>query len=982
MFALLFMVPAMAVDEGESMHGFKLLEKRFVDEVNAECLYFQHEKSGAKLFKIAADDPNKTFSIAFKTICNSNAGTPHILEHAVLNGSSNFPVKSPFDVLSKGSLNTFLNAMTGNDVTMYPVASMNDKDYFNLMHVYLDAVFNPLIYDEPDILKQEGWHHHLESVDGDMSYKGVVYNEMKGAFSNPGRELYHQMMKRLFPDTPYRFSSGGYPFDIPTLTYDSFIDFHRTFYHPENSHILLYGDADLASELEFIDREYLSKYEITGKLPTMPKQAPFDAMREDAAPYSIAEDATPEDQTYLSLSWVVGEITDRQLYLALQVLQQVLVRNESAPLRLALQDADVGRDVTTMLDDLQQMIFQVEVQNANIEDKALFLQTVNGALAALVENGLDKEAVQGALNQIAFRMREGDNSQKGLNYNWQIIGGWFWADDPFLGLEYEKTLASLEKAIAGGYLEKIIQKHLLDNPHALLLTMEPTPGLEAQNNSRIQAELEQHRNSLDDAGIAVLVADTRKLMDRQKKEDSAEALATIPLLTLADINPTAEHFSVKKGKAAKVPYLHHNTFSGGVVYTRQYYDLRVLPKHLLPYAALLAEAMGALNTTNYSYGDLEKAFDLNTGGYSTFLISYREEEDDSRLVPKFVVYGKAMNDKVDRLYELLAEMTTQSIYDDADRLKEVFSRHQSRMENQVKSNGLGYAISRLESYYSNAGAFSENTSGLDYYWFVTDLVENFDSQSSKTIERLQKTAELLFTRNNLMASATCDKSDLRHFKAGLKSYAKLLPEREVDYISWRFNLEKKNEGLLAASKVQYVVQGYNFKKLGYQYDGKMRVMNQALSRDYVRNQVRVIGGAYGGWASLSKNGMFYFGSYRDPNLTETLENYDTTPEYLRTFEAGESEMTRYIIGTIARMDRPMTPRQRGNMAVQYWFEGTSAEDLQAERNAVLAVTPKDIRSYEKMIVDILAQDSYCVYGNEDKLRDNEEIFGTLVNLSE
>ncbi|MEJ2542625.1 MAG: insulinase family protein [Calditrichaceae bacterium] len=530
----------------KTYHGFKLKEKRFVKEVNAECFYFIHEKSGARLLKIAADDPNTTFSISFKTVPESDAGTPHIMEHSVLNGSKNFPVKSPFDILSKGSLNTFLNAMTGGDITIYPVASMNDKDYFNLMHVYLDAVFNPLIYDDPRILKQEGWHHELLNKDSSVVYKGVVYNEMKGAFSSPTRELGYQIDKNLFPDNSYHFSSGGYPSAIPTLTYNDFINFHKKYYHPSNSYIYLYGNADLDKELEFIDKKYLSNYKKSDFKASIPLQKPFSEMKQVTAYYSAAEGSSTENQSYIALNYVSGLNTDQKLLFALDILAEVLVNGESAPLRLALQEAGIGKEVHASVDEMKQNVFQIRVQNANASDKDKFLEIINASLQKAVDEGLDMEAAEGRLNRVEFRLREGDDAQKGLTYNFQTINGWFFAEDPFLSLEYEKPLAEIKSAIKEGYLQQVIKQYMLKNPHALLLVLEPKPGMETEINDKTEQELTEFKKTLSDSDLDKLVEETNELVEYQEREDSDEAVATIPMLGLKDIDPNSEFYEDMK----------------------------------------------------------------------------------------------------------------------------------------------------------------------------------------------------------------------------------------------------------------------------------------------------------------------------------------------------------------------------------------------------------------------------------------------------
>lgn len=966
--------------ENQVYHGFKLVEKRFVKEVNAECLYFQHVKSGARLLKIAADDANKTFSIAFKTLPESDAGTPHIMEHSVLNGSKNFPVKSPFDVLAKGSLNTFLNAMTGGDITIYPIASMNNKDYFNLMHVYLDAVFYPLIYDDPRILKQEGWHHELMAENEPVVYKGVVYNEMKGAFSSPTRELGYQIDKHLFPDNSYGFSSGGYPAAIPSLTYEAFIDFHKTYYHPSNSYIFLYGNADLNKELEFIDREYLSNFEKSDATISIPLQKPFGNMKTVTGHYSAAEGSDTKDQTYLALNYVAGLNTDQKLGLALRILTNVLVNQESAPIRLALKEAGIGRDVRAYLDNMKQNVIQLRVQNANPEQQQEFHDIVQATLKDAVASGLDREAVDGTLNRIEFRLREGDDAQKGLSYNFQILNTWFFAEDPFAGLEYEKPLAAIKEAIDDGYLEEVIQKYLIDNPHALLMVLEPKPGREKEINEQVRNELKAFKKALSADEKKALINESNELIAYQKREDEPEALATIPLLTLQDIDPEIEWYPVEADEVSGTPLLHYDIFTNDVVYLRLYYDVRVLPGDLIPYASLLAEILGSMNTKNYTFGELDKALDLHTGGFSTFITTYLEDRSDENLIPKFLVYSRAMKTKMDKMFELTDEVITNTIYDDPERLKDVLTRHQSQLDADIKSNGLGYARTRMSSYFSREGMFNEMTDGVTYYKFITDLTERYDEMAPAIIKKLTETASLLFSKNNLVVSMTGSKSDVAAFKNHVTAFLASQPEQDVQLQSWEFDAVQKNEALMAASKVQYVLQGYDYKKLGFEWNGKMRVMNQIVSRDWLTNQIRVIGGAYGGFSSFSPNGLAYFGSYRDPNLNETLENFDGTAGYVKEFQADSTDMTRYIIGTIARMDRPYTPSQKGNIAFRNYFENLTPEALQKERDEVLSTTPEDIRNMENLISAILEKDTYCVYGNEGKIKENKNLFNAMVNL--
>ena len=971
---------SLAAQSQNLTHGFRLIEKRFVKEVNAECSYYEHVKSGAKLFKIAAGDPNKTFAISFKTIPDSDNGAPHILEHSVLNGSTKFPVKSPFDVLAKGSLKTFLNAFTSKDFTCYPVASMNEKDYFNLMNVYLDAVFHPLIYSDPRILKQEGWHYDLTSKDDPITYKGVVYGEMRGVFSNPEEELNYQVYKNLFPDNGYGFESGGLPAAIPTLTQEAFVAFHKKYYHPENSYILLYGNADLDKELEFIDREYLSAYSRSGSKPALPDQKPFKTMKDIRGYYPVMEGADTANQTFLSLSLVAGYNTDESLTTALGMITDLLVNQETAPVRLALQKAGIGQDVNASVNNYHQNVIQITVQNANPQDKARFLETVMNTIRDVSVKGFDKGEIQGVINRSEFRLREGNDAQKGISYISWIEPGWLFAGNPFQGLEYEKPLADVKKALTGNYFESILKKYFLNNTHSVLMTLVPKPGLDKEKNAKVREELAACKSKLSPEAVEALVTETKDLVAFQKRENTAKALATIPLLTLKDIDPKASWYGVSETSLNGVPMLFHEEFTNGIVYTSLYFDIRTLPREMIPWVSLLSNLLGSMNTKNYSYGDLNKALNINTGNLYTTLRTYSENLDDNKLLPKFVVVSSAMSDKLGKAFELTSEIINKTDFSDTSRLKTLLTRHQSQLEASKKQEGAQVAAIRLPSYYSNSGMFNELTSGLDYYWFVNDLTKGFEKNSEMIIANLKKVSALLFSKENLVAATTSGTKELENFKKEFAVFTNTLPPAKTPLQTWTFNFEKKNEGILTASKVQYVYEGYNFKNLGYAWDGRMRVLNLILSRDWLRQRIRVMGGAYGANANISPTGLISFSSYRDPNLKETFDVFNSTVDFLNKFDADETAMTRYIIGTISTLDIPQTNSQKGETAVNYYFTKRKSEELQKDRDAVLTTKATDIKGFAKMINDMLQQKAVCVYGNSDKINSLQDLFKNLVKF--
>ncbi|MEE4215143.1 MAG: insulinase family protein [Bacteroidales bacterium] len=962
-----------------SYEGYKVLDSRFVDEVNAECVHLEHIKSGARVFKIKADDPNKLFAVGFKTVPDSDCGTPHIMEHSVLNGSENFPVKSPFDVLMQGSLNTFLNAMTGADMTIYPVASMNDKDYFNLMHVYLDAVFNPLIEDDPRIFKQEGWHYELTAKDKPLIYKGVVYNEMKGSFSSPERQLGYHVYRNLFPDNAYRFSSGGYPVAIPELTYEDFLAFYKKHYHPSNSYILLYGDADLAEELEFINENYLSAYDRSDDVVEIREQEPFDQLKKVVKAYPVLEGSDTENRTFLQLSFVVGKATDYARNMAYDVMSDVLVNQESAPLKKALQEAGIGSDVSAYIDGNKQTAFHIIVRNANEKDMDRFYELTMEVLENAAEDGLDKKALEGTINRMEFRLREGDSPQKGLTYGFQLLGGWFFEGNPFAGIQFEEPLSEVKQSLTGDYMEQLIAGDLLSNKHCLLLALKPEPGLQAEIDNEIRTRLDSIKANMDNETMEQLIRETNELIEYQQRADSPEALETIPVLSLDDISEEVVWYEAEEIDINGIKTLYLDEFTNGIVYNKLLFDLRILPLDKLQYASLLSHLLGKFDTEKYTYGEIDNELNIHTGAFSSSINLYNAGRDDSNIIPKFQIQSKAVSDKTGKMLELAAEIISKTDFSDKDRLKTLMIRHFAEIDANVKNNGLNYAAQRMFSYFSHTGVCNEMMSGLDYYWFIADLVNNFDEKSDEIIANLSDLSASLFTSSNLTAGITCSEKDFERYSDAFTALSSSMPEGESEYLAWDIIPVKKNEAFETTSGVQYVIKGGNFKDLGYDWSGKMLVLNQILSTDWLQNQIRVIGGAYGGFASFSPTGNMYFASYRDPNLQESLEVYDQTASYLEDFDADEKAMTRYIIGTVSNLDYPETSSMKASTALSRYFNGISREFLQKQRNEVLGTTAGDIKAMRTMVDELMDLDIYSVYGNKQKIEQNKELFMSLID---
>jgi Zn-dependent M16 (insulinase) family peptidase len=963
---------------GALVHGFKLEQIQFVKELDGDCYLFRHQKSGARLLKVVSKDDNKVFSVAFKTPPPDDTGTPHIMEHSVLNGSESFPVKSPFDVLAQGSLHTFLNAMTSSDYTIYPVASRNDKDFFNLMHVYLDAVYKPLFYRDPKILQQEGWHYELESPAGPLVYKGVVYNEMKGAFSAPERQLGHLMNKALFPENQYGNSSGGYPDAIPQLTYEQFKAFHHKYYHPANSYIYLYGNGDMEKELAFINENYLSgtdKIEVDSHIAI---QKPLAEPKVVHGQYGIPEGTAPDKKTYIARNSVYGLNTDQEFNIALDILAEALVNHQAAPLRLALQRAGIGRDVSANADNIQQPVFAITVTNAEAKDLELFDQVYRNTLKEVVAKGFDRTTLEGIINRQEFSLREGRGSFTGVLGAMRASSGWMFADNPFITLSFNKELAAIRSKLDQKYFEQLIEKVLLNNNHVCTVVLEPKPGLEKELTTEIELKLAEIKAKMSPEEIAGIVTRTKELIAFQQRKDDPETLKTIPLLAIADIEKKQEDLPLKTDILANTPLFYFDTFTKGIVYLDLYFAANAVDQDLIPYIQLYSDLVGLMSTDGYPYGDLENQVNLHTGGIVTSLDVLAINRNDEQAKPYFLMRGKAMPEKVGQMTDLMKQQLLHSKWDDTARLKELLLRMKAQFEQNLAYNGIGIAIMRLSSYISNRGAYQDLTSGFGYYQFLIGISREPDL--NKIAAKLKAVQSKLINQNGLKIGVTCQDEQLQSVKNELPAMLADLPRDELKTALYGFAKEPLNEGFQDASKVQYVLKGSDYKKLGFQYSGKMNVLSQLLSTVYLQNTIRVQGGAYGGFALIDDTGLLAFASYRDPNLKKTVENYLGASRFLTDLTLEERDLRRLIIGTISGWDRPLNPSQKGFVAVRRYLRGDTLAMLQKERDEILGTTVEDLKGFAKMVEQVMAQNVLCVVGNEKKIEEQKDLFKNILPL--
>jgi len=965
------------------LEAYKFLREKKVKELNSVAYFLEHKKSGARLFLLSNDDENKVFSIGFRTPPSDSTGVPHILEHSVLCGSKKFPVKDPFVELVKGSMNTFLNAMTYPDKTVYPVASTNDKDFQNLMDVYLDAVLNPNIYKEPKIFMQEGWHYELESEDGELGYNGVVYNEMKGAFSSPESVLERYTQKVLFPDTCYGYESGGDPEDVPKLTYEAFLDFHRTYYHPSNSYIYLYGDMDMAQKLEWLDREYLGGYERLKVDSGITMQKPFDAPKSAETSYSITEDEDEANSVYLSISDVVGTDLDARLYVAFQILEYTLIEAPGAPLKQALLDAGIGQDIFGGYDSgILQPYFSVIAKGARAEQKGEFLAVVKGTLRKLADQGINKRSLLAGMNYSEFKYREADygTTPKGLMYGLQSLDSWLYGGDPLMHLEYQETFDFLKQAVEDGYFEGLIREYLLDNPFEAVLVVKPEKNLTAKNDRELSRKLKAYKEGLSREEIRRLVEQTRELKEYQDTPSTKEELERIPMLKRSDIGTKAEELKWEEHRIKGVQVLHHNMFTAGIGYLKVLFNTDRVPAGDLPYVGLLKAVLGYVDTEHYSYSDLTSEIHLNSGGIGFSTSAYVDLKDLPGFTGVFTADARVLYEKLDFAFEMIGEILSGSKLEDVKRLGEILRETKSRSRMKLENASHSAAVARATSYFSPTSAFNDCTGGIGYYQFLEGVVRDYGENAQALIKKLKEVAGKLFTVDNMLISYTADEKGFAALEASMDKLIKKLPKGDGKVYGFTFKAGNRNEGFKTSSQVNYVARCGNFRDRGYEYTGALRILKLILSYDYLWLNLRVKGGAYGCMSGFGRSGEGYFVSYRDPGVARTNEVYEKIVGYLEQFDVDERDMTKYVIGTVSALDTPYTPADRGARALSGYLSGVTNEMLQQERDEVLRAEPKDIRALAGIVKAILDTGSLCTIGNEEKIEHDRGMFGETKNL--
>ncbi len=968
--------------DSKNCAAYELIKKENLKELGSAGYLLEHKKTKAKVILVENDDNNKVFTIGFRTPPKDSTGVAHIVEHTVLCGSREFPVKDPFIELVKGSLNTFLNAMTYPDKTVYPVASCNEKDFQNLMHVYLDAVFFPNIYKEEKIFSQEGWHYELDSKDAPLRYNGVVFNEMKGVFSSPKQLLARNIQQSLFPDTAYGVESGGDPAVIPELAYEDYLDFHHRYYHPSNSYIYLYGDMDMEEKLNWIAENYLDQFDYLAVDSEIALQKPFSQRADSYGFYSVTGEEDVKGKAYFSYNAVCGTSLDTKLYMAMQILEYVLIQSVGAPLKQALLDAGIGSEISSMYEEsIKQPFFSLIAKNVEMSQKQEFLDTIEKTLSRLAKEGLEEKALRAAINALEFQYREADfgSYPKGLMYGLQMFDSWLYdSDKPFIHMHYQDTFDFLKKQIGTGYFESLIQTYLLENTHTSFVSVEPKVGLTARMEQEEEEKLAAYKKSLTEEQKEELVKKTRELKAYQEEPTPPEALSCIPLLSREDIGKKALPFFNEERIMAGKPALYHNVFTSGISYLRFAFDCRDL-KDYTPYLSLLTELMGFVDTDCHNKRELSNEMLLHAGGYSLNLGVYSHTKKEEYAL-SLEVNTKALYQEIPYVLDLIAEILTKTHLDDEKRLREVIGELRSSNQIALQSAGHGTAVGRAMAYMSEAATVSQYAKGIAYYDFLCDLEDNFEERKEGLIEILQALAKKIFTGERIRICLTADEEGYKTAESHMAAFLGGLPEHsglKLPKPVWKMEKLPVNEGFQTAGKVQYVARAGNYKKQGIAYSGIFKVVKTILSNDYLWNEVRVKGGAYGVMCAFNNIGTGYFVSYRDPKLLGTNQVYEGVPGYLKRFHADEREMTKYIIGTISELDTPLTPRAKGERSYTAYMTGLTGEDVQREREEVLAADPEKIREAADMAEAVLSGNFICVLGSEDKVKKEEALFESI-----
>lgn len=929
-------------------HGFDLIQEQEIPELHTYARLYRHGRTGAELLSLENDDENKVFGITFRTPPSDSTGLPHILEHSVLCGSEKYPLKEPFVELLKGSLQTFLNAFTFPDKTCYPVASQNLQDFYNLVDVYMDAVLHPRI--TPETLQQEGWHYDLSAPDEPMIYKGVVFNEMKGAWASPERALSVHVQSSLFPDNTYGLDSGGDPQRIPDLTYEQFKRFHEQYYHPSNARIFFYGDDDATERLRLMD-EALRGYERQEPDSAVPLQPRFDEPKQVVRSYQVSEDEETSRKGMVTVNWLLSEVTDTERTLALHLLEYILIGKPASPLRKALIESGLGEDLAGqgLEGELRQLFFSTGLKGTDVADADAIQSLIIETLERLVRNGIPADTIEAAVNSTEFTLRENNTGSfpRGLLLMLRALTTWLHDADPLAPLAFEKPMAAIKARLASGepLFENLIREGFLENQHRTTVILQPDTELAARVDAAEQARLDAARTAMSEAEIARIVEATHQLRLAQETPDAPEALATLPSLRTEDLDRANKAIPLDVLDHEGMTILYHDIATNGIAYLDVGLNLHTLPQELLSYVPLYARALLELGTETEDFVTLSQRIDRKTGGINpTTLTAVRRGEDVG--AAWLFLRGKAMVAQVDDLLDILRDVLLTVVLDNQERFRQMVLEEKAGTEAGILYNGHRVANRRLKAHFNEADWAAEQMGGVSQLLFLRELAEAVDADWPGVLARLQQVHETLVNRSAMLLNVTVDGESWNDVHFRLATFLAALPAVAAEQASWSPTHEAPFEGLTIPSPVNYVGKAANLYDTGYELHGSAAVIARYLRTTWLWDRVRVQGGAYGGFSLFDpRSGAFSYLSYRDPNLKATLEIYDRTPQYLRELELSEDELSKSIIGAIGDLDTYLLPDAKGYTSMERYLAGESDAYRQRLRKDILATRADNFRAF-------------------------------------
>ncbi|RME83228.1 MAG: peptidase M16 [Caldilineae bacterium] len=948
------------------IHGFELIREQDIPEINTHARLFRHAKTGAELLSLENDDENKCFGINFRTPPKDSTGVAHIVEHAVLSGSRKYRVKEPFVELIKGSLKTFVNALTYPDKTCYPVASQNLQDFYNLIDVYLDAVFYPLL--SRHTFHQEGWHYELEHLEAPLRYKGVVLNEMKGAYSDPDDLLQDSARRSLFPDTTYGLDSGGDPRRIPDLSYEQFKTFHHTFYHPSNARIFFYGD-DPADERLRLMNEWLQDFERLEVDSSVALQPRFERPRTVEQPYIASEDG----KCYVTVNWMLEETREVGTTLALSILGHILIGTPASPLRKALIDSGLGEDLAGegMMDQIRQIAFSTGLKGVERESVAKVEELILQTLERLATEGIDRRTVEASLNTVEFMLREQNTGgfPRGLALMLWALTTWLYEGDPLALLAFEKPLTAIKERVAAepDFFEALIRRYLLENPHRTTFVLYPDPTLQKRWEEEEAARLAAAKAAMSRQELEQIMREMQELRRIQETPDDPEALAAIPRLTLADLDREVKKIPLAEETYQESTVLVHDLFTNGILYLDVGMDLAVVPQDLLPYVPLYARCLRDMGTEYEDFVSLSQRIGSKTGGISPAYVHATQRESRAPVNWLFL-RGKAMVDHSGDLLDILSDMLLAPRLDDRERFRQIVLEAKAAEEAGLVPAGHAVVNSRLKAHFTVADWVAEQVDGVSYLFFLRKLVEEIERDWPAVQAKLEACRELLVNRRAMLWNVTLDADNWAKVESRLQALIETIPSAPAKRFERTQNSWSPREGLVIPAQVNYVGKGANLYDLGYELHGSAHVITGYLRTTWLWERVRMQGGAYGGFCVFDQHsGVFSYLSYRDPNLTKTVENYDASSEFLRRLDLTEDELVKGIIGAIGSMDAYLLPDAKGWVSMQRHLLGVSDDFRQRVREQILSTTREDFRAFADVLDQVRSRGHVVVMGSADAI---------------